>query len=141
LQSLSKNYTDQTLLLERVNGEQLYWSPERHIRQDMGALEVYKAEKVHVMSKEKIRWLKNDEKRGIRNGETALVLSVNEKEMTVELMDGTEQTLDLSLKENQHWDYAYAATAHVAQGDNKLDTTAHATGGSEHAVNRPKIPQ
>lgn len=136
---ISKNYVDQTLLLERINGERLYWSPERHVRQDMGALEVYEAEKVSVMSQEKIRWLKNDEKRGIRNGETALVLLVNENQMTVQLSDGTEQTLDLKLKENQHWDYSYAATAHVAQGDNKLDTMAHATGGSEHAAKPPKI--
>lgn len=136
---LDKNYTDQTLLLERLNGERLYWSPERNIRQDMGALEVYEVEDLKLMVDEKIRWLRNDEKRGIRNGETALVLSVNENQMTVKLMDGSEQTLDLNLKENQHWDYAYAATAHVVQGDNKFDTTAHATGGSENAVNPPKI--
>jgi phage/plasmid primase-like uncharacterized protein len=130
---LQKNYTDQTLLLERVNGEQLYWSPERHIRHNMGALEVYKAEELNVMAGEDIRWLKNDEKWGIRNGEKALVLSVSELEMQVQLMDGTEQTLDLSCKSDQHWDYAYAATAYVAQGDNKLDTLFHGLGGSENS--------
>jgi len=130
---LQKNYTDQTLLLERVNGEQLYWSPERHIRQDMGALEVYQVEKLKVMAGEQIRWLKNDEKRGIRNGETALVLSVTEQQMQVQLMDGTEQSLDLSCKPDQHWDYAYAATTYIAQGDNKLDTLFHGLGGSENA--------
>ncbi len=136
---ISKNYSDRTLLLERINGEKLYWSPERHTHQDRGALEVYELEKLSIMSNEKIRWLKNDEKRGIRNGETALVLSIHDNKMQVALMDGTEQTLDLSLQENQHWDCAYAATAHVAQGDNKPDTIAHGIGGSEDAAQYPKI--
>lgn len=136
---LQKNYTDHTLLLERVNGEKLYWSPERHIRQDMGALEVYKQEKVNVMAQEKIRWLKNDEKRGIRNGETALVLSVDENKMEVLLMDGTNQTLELSCQASQHWDCAYAATAYIAQGDNKPETIAHGIGGGENSVEPPKI--
>ncbi len=131
---LGKNYTDENLLLERVNGEQLYWSPERHIRHNMGALEVYQTEKLKVMAGEQIRWLKNDEKRGIRNGETALVLSVNESQMQVQLMDGTEQSLDLSCKLDQHWDYAYAATTYIAQGDNKLATIFHGLGGSENAT-------
>ncbi|HEV2523848.1 MAG TPA: hypothetical protein VGU44_01785, partial [Gammaproteobacteria bacterium] len=125
----------QVLILERTDKTRVLWSPDHNARKDSGAIEVYQLEKRDIMVNEHIRWLKNDEKRGIRNGETARIISLIKDEktgsllMTVRLKDGLEQKLHLSEYPNRHWDYAYASTTYAIQGWSKPDTILHGIGG------------
>lgn len=140
---LGSRSSDQILLLERSDHSRVFWSPDRHMAKEQGALEVYQPERRAVMSSETIRWLRNDEARGIRNGETAVLVSLHQDTdkvmpfMTVRLKNGLEQTLDLEQRSDQHWDYAYATTTFVAQGADKPRTIAHGRGGNLYLLKKP----
>jgi len=143
-QILGKRFLDRTLLLKRLDSTQVYWSPERNIPKQSGAIEVYTRELRLIMNNECIRWLKNDEQRGMVNGETAKVAAMvesirvdtngmaqnNALSMEVLLKNGTRLVLDVSENLNQHFDYAYAATTHIAQGADKPETFAEGIGGT-----------
>ena len=122
-----KNLEDRTLVLEHVHSkEQIIWSPERQ----PGVLNVYCQESRSLMEQDQIRWLKNNELKGICNGQTATVLTTKDNDQVeVKLQNGDQILLDLKQLDNQHWDHAYAATAFVAQGADKPTTIALAKGG------------
>lgn len=132
---VGKKVSDQVLILERSDKTRVLWSLDHNVRKDSGAIEVYQLEKRDIMVNEHIRWLKNNEKRGIRNGEMARIISLIKDEkagsllMTVRLKDGLEQALHLSEHSSRHWDYAYASTTYAIQGWSKPDTILHGIGG------------
>ena len=120
-----KNLEDRTLVLEHVT-EQIIWSPERQ----PGVFNIYRQEARSLMAQDQIRWLKNNELKGICNGQSAIVLAIKANdEVEVKLQNGNSIVLDLKQLEHQHWDHAYAATAFVAQGADKPSTIALAKGG------------
>ncbi len=120
-----KNLEDRTLVLEHVK-EQIIWSPERQ----PGVFNIYRQEARSLMAQDQIRWLKNNELKGICNGQSAIVLAIKDNdEVEVKLQNGNLIVLDLKQLEHQHWDHAYAATAFVAQGADKPSTIALAKGG------------
>ena len=108
-----KNLEDRTLTLEDLKTrEQLIWSPE----DQTSVINVYRQEERKLMQNDRIRWLQNNETLGICNGQTAIVLAVDNTNATFKLQNDQTISLDLAKLANQHWDHAYAATTFVAQG-------------------------
>ncbi len=122
----SKNLEQRELILEAINGKQIKWSPELH----PGIVTVYQQEERNLMQHDQIRWLKNNNLVEIYNGETAVIVAINhDDKVKIKLQHGKEISLNLNELANQHWDYAYAATAFMAQGAERPVTIALARGG------------
>ena len=122
-----KNLEERVLILEDANYQQVSWSPSLQ----PGMVTVYKQEERNLMQNDEIRWLKNNDLMDIYNGETAIILATNQgdNKVTIKLQNGKEMLFDLKELANQHWDYAYAATAYVAQGAERPLTISLARGG------------
>lgn len=121
-----KDLEARELLLVANNEQQIRWSPELH----PGIVTVYQQEERNLMQHDQIRWLKNNKLIDIYNGETAVVVDTNlDGKVTIKLEHGKEIALNVNELSNQHWDYAYAATAFVAQGAERPVTIALARGG------------
>lgn len=92
------------------DGKTIAWDPAKW----GGRSEAYRSDQRQIAAGDKIIWNRNDQDKGLRNGETAKVLEVKGNLAKVELQNGKTATVDLSRQ--KHWDYAYARTSHSAQG-------------------------
>lgn len=63
---------------------------------------------------ERLLFTKNDYKTGVKNGDFATVLSLDQNRMTVKLDSGN--TVPIDLDKFKHFKYGYAATVHKLQG-------------------------
>ena len=88
------------------------------------------------MTGDRLRWTRNDRELGRRNGETAVVLSIDASKRMATVAAG-EKIATLDLPQERHWEHAYASTVHAAQGRTvdrvlvHLDTKHEKTIGSE----------
>lgn len=90
--------------------DRIDWAPHRHAK-----VEVYESDCRPLADGDMIRWTRNDHRNHRRNGETAMVLEVDEEARTASvLVGGRRQTLDLD--RDLHWDHGYVSTVHAAQG-------------------------
>lgn len=69
---------------------------------------------IQIARDERLLFTKNDYKTGVKNGDFATVLSLDQNLMTVKLDSGN--TVHIHLDEFQHFKYGYAATVHKLQG-------------------------
>ncbi len=98
------------VLIRNDKGEVHNWNPAKAGR----AIEVYREEQREIRAGEKIRFTRNDHERGFVNNKTAVIKEAGEREAIL-IYKGSEQKISLTSKRN-HFDYAYAGTAHSAQG-------------------------
>ena len=120
-------------VVELQRGAQsLPWEPRRAAH-----VEVYREEPRTLMAGDRLRWTRNDRELGRRNGETAVVLSVDATKGTATVA-AREKLATLNLYQERHWEHAYASTVHAAQGRTvdqvlvHLDTKHEKTIGSEN---------
>jgi len=106
------------LILRNDLGAKTSWNPYRHPRANV---EVYRQEARGIMVGDNIRWRRNFEDRGIINSEIAKVLTVSTSKLSLELANGKTLHIDTKDRSNQHFDYAYGSTVHVAQGLDKTN--------------------
>ena len=134
---IHKNLEERILTLEhQTTHEKIIWSPERQASN----INIYRQEQRGLMINDQIRWSKNYEAIGVYNGQTAVIVAVNENNNIMALLpNGKEILLDLQQLVNQHWDYAYAATTFVAQGADQITTIALAKGGYSREITTNEI--
>ena len=79
-------------------------------------LELHETATIRIREGDVIRWTRNDNRRGLVNGEQARVLAIGAK--TVRFRTGDGRSLRLSRDDPQlrHVDHAYSSTVHAAQG-------------------------
>jgi conjugative relaxase-like TrwC/TraI family protein len=110
------NTKQEQLILSNDAGIKTSWNPFKHAD---GNVEVYREESRELMVGDSIRWCRNFEDKGIINSETAKVLNVKDRLISVELANGKQHTIDTKDRSNQHFDHSYGSTVHVAQGLDK----------------------
>jgi conjugative relaxase-like TrwC/TraI family protein len=98
------------MLIRNDKGETHQWNPEKAGK----AIEVYRTESREIRAGEQIRFTRNDRDQGFINNKTALVKELHGNEAIIDYK-GSEQRINLS-STRHHFDYAYAGTAHSAQG-------------------------
>jgi len=103
--------------LENARGKKFSFDPSR-IRADKanGILALFKDRKLEIHRGDKIRWTRNDHKRGLFNADRAKVIAIDRGRVTVETSKGEEVTLGKGDPMLKHIDLAYALNAHMAQG-------------------------
>jgi len=104
------------LTLQNSERGKCQWSPHTGKGQ-RGFVEVYQKEERKLQVGDAIRWRRNDERREIINAQTATISELNGQQATIQLKNDKTISMNLSSPINQHWDYGYVSTVHVAQGD------------------------
>ena len=132
-----KNPITKQLILKTEGGGNVFWSPNT-LPKWSGAIEVFSKETKSLMVGDKIRWKKNDENKGIFNGDMADLLKLEGNIAEVRLGNGEEIKLDLTRHGNQHWDHAYASTVFVAQGQD-VPLTLGLCQGPEPVVKKTEV--
>ena len=123
---------DGVVELEGPAGETLAWRPGRASK-----VEVYEVERRNLAAGDRIRFTRNDRKRGRHNGQIATIVSLDSVTRTAEVRcKGRRHRLELN--EYLHVEHAYASTVHAAQGRTAdrvflhLDSSQAHFAGHEH---------
>lgn len=117
--------------LTKQTGEDIIWQPKHLDKDRYSGIEVFKHERRQLMSGDLIRWRRTDKDLGLINPELVRVLTVDQKEVSLQRMkstsDGITQqgkpfNIPLADPKYQHWDYAHAITSFASQskGFNKV---------------------
>lgn len=130
---------DHKVLLVDQNNNKVHWDPNRFAAYFKGAIEVYTVDSRQLMAGDQIRWQRNDEARGIVNSEIAEIFNVKGHTVELKLQNGNLLSLDLTKKENQHWDHAYGATVHAVQGLDKRNPIGHGIGAPPYICERSGV--
>ena len=83
---------------------------------DPRRLDVFRGAPGELQERDRIRWNRNDRELGLARGDIGTVTRVQGSEVTITFDKGTTRQIDVGLRPHQHYDYAYAVTAHGAQG-------------------------
>ncbi len=113
--NISNNY----LVLENEKGEKTGVNAARFRGENSRDVSVYNHEEREIAKNDLIRWRYTDKALDRINMQQAKVLEVQGNQATIQLENKQKQVLDLTHKNNQHWDYAYASTVYSEQGNTK----------------------
>ena len=110
-----------TVYLEGKNGF-IKWMPSRVAGKRNGAIEVFNSKDIEMNEGEKIRWTRNNAKRGITNNEMGENLKITNKAILIKSETGLTQSFGKNDPQLKYLNYAYSSTTHAAQGKtlNKL---------------------
>ena len=98
-------------------GRRISFDPSRlKAAQANDSLSLFEERKLEVHEGDKIRWTRNDHKRGLFNADRAKVVAINRGKVTVETSSGEQLTLAKGDPMLKRIDLAYALNAHMAQG-------------------------
>ena len=106
------NDRENTLTLRPGKGRDITWNPDKNGDQSTA----YTVDPKALQVGERLRWTEGKRGKDMLTGEEATVLDLKEQSAQVQLADGDVRWLDLSRRDNQHYDHAYATTVHTAQG-------------------------
>lgn len=104
------------IILSADNNQKIIWYPDQVAAGVLGAIEVYQPKERKISKNELIRWTRNNKYNKQTNAEMATVLAVGTGKIKARLQNGEILTFDPKVSKNQHYEYAYANTAHFAQG-------------------------
>ena len=96
------------LVLQGREGEELRVDPARFQKS------AYQLQSLAVAMGDKLRWTRNDRRRGRRNGQEVVVTAIDNGRATVVDAKGRVEAIDL--KEPQHLDHAWVKTTYGSQG-------------------------
>ncbi len=96
------------------DGQEVEWRPDKVAGRAKNGVEVYREEEKRLAEGDRIRWTKTDKERDLKNGDKGEVERIEGSTAIIRFQDGRRETLDL--KEQRHWDHAYASTIVSAQG-------------------------
>lgn len=115
--------------LRKDDGTALEWEPKKYNR-----VEVYEETDRRLSARDVIRFTRGDEL--VKNGHEATVVSIQDSQATLQLADGKQ--IEWDLDKQRHWDHAYAATIHAAQGATREQAMLHIP--AEKIVPRDNTP-
>ena len=103
----------QTLTLQDSDKHIFLFKPTQSHRLEV---EIFKREERCLQVGDEIRFTRSDKATGLFSGQSAGVLAIAGKQVSLRLADKRQVSLDFGVSRHQHWDYAYAATTHAVQG-------------------------
>jgi len=119
----------QRLTLMDDKGQSFYLSPKN--LKKTSDIEIYRVDSREFMQNDIIVFKRNQDDKGIFNGDKATVLKVlDEHRLEVLLANKKTTILDLRQKENQHLDYGYALTTFAVQGKEGVMVLAYGEVGT-----------
>ncbi|MBW4466285.1 MAG: relaxase domain-containing protein [Pegethrix bostrychoides GSE-TBD4-15B] len=107
---LAKDQASNQLTLQSSDGKILQINPAHCPKKTL-----YQMQSLPVAAGDHLRWIKNDRRADIRNGQAFVVDSVTPDGMA-QVTDRDGKTKQLNLNGRQHLDYAWVSTVHSSQG-------------------------
>ncbi|UAB78991.1 conjugative relaxase [Erythrobacter sp. SCSIO 43205] len=103
--------------LQNARGKTFSFDPARlRANKFNHSLALFKDRKLQLHTGDRIRWTRNDHKRGLFNADRAKVIAIDKGKVTVETSRGDEVRLGKDDPMLKRLDLAYALNAHMAQG-------------------------
>ncbi len=99
--------------LEHVDGRRLAIRPDGRVRYQV---EVYETRTIEIRAGDRIRWTRNDNARGLANGDRAEVTEIGPRKVSFLGEDGRAFALSRRDMQLRHLDHAWSSTVHGAQG-------------------------
>ncbi len=101
------------VLLHHPDGRPRRIDPSKPVRY---RYEAYETRPIRLQAGDRIRWTRNDRKRGLVNGGEAEVLAIGSRLVKIDVEDGRTLSLRRDDPQLRHVDHAWSATLHAAQG-------------------------
>lgn len=112
-----KEVKNNIVILKNEKGKLMGWQPDKIGGNRKGAIEVFRSSKLEIQVGESLQWTRNSHDNAeVINSRMAKVLAIDSKNVTLESESGKIYGLKLTDPNLKHLDYAYAVTAHAAQG-------------------------
>ena len=99
--------------LEHADGRKLAIRPAGRVRYQV---EIYETRTIEIRAGDRIRWTRNDNARGLANGDRAEVTEIGPRKVSFLGEDGRAFALSRKYMQLRHLDHAWSSTVHGAQG-------------------------
>ncbi len=104
---------DGRVLLEHTDGKPRRIDPSGPIRY---RFDVFEARTIQLQVGDRVRWTRNDKRRGLINGHHAEITAIGPRQVRLRTSDGRALSLKRGDNQLRHLDHAYSSTVHAAQG-------------------------
>ena len=115
--------------LAHPDGRARHLTPSGDIRY---RLELHESRRLRIRAGERLRWTRNDNPRGLINGEGVEVRTIGERTVTLRISGGRDIAFARDDKQLRHLAYAYASTVHGAQSQTHERVIAVLDSGHGH---------
>ncbi|WP_418142075.1 relaxase domain-containing protein (plasmid) [Marinobacter sp. MA] len=122
------------VIFANKDGQEVEWRPDKVAGRAKHGVEVYREEDKRLAEGDRIRWTKTDKDRDLKNGAKGEIERIDGSTAIIKFQDGRRISLDL--KEDKHWDHAYASTIVSAQGQTYKSAMALAESWRRNLVNQ-----
>ena len=122
------------VIFANKDGQEVEWRPDKVAGRAKHGVEVYREEDKRLAEGDRIRWTKTDKDRDLKNGAKGEIERIDGSTAIIKFQDGRRISLDL--KEDKHWDHAYASTIVSAQGQTYRSAMALAESWRRNLVNQ-----
>lgn len=116
--------------------EDISWRPDSERNADGKAAQIYGHSEITLGQGDKVVWKKNDRANGLINSNTATVTKISGDKVTFDLGKKGESTFNKNDPAIRYIDYAYAVTAHSAQGKTTDNVIAVAKSNEKFLTNQ-----
>jgi len=123
--------------LRNMEGREVAWQVPKFDKKRLSKIEVFKIETRDAQVGDILRWTKTDKEHHLLGSEAAKIVAVDQKIITVELVNQKHFTFDSNNPRFQHWDHGYAATVYAAQGKTKEIVLAHLESFRDNLTTQP----
>ena len=116
--------TNTLALKSKKTGRTLFIDPAKTGGRQAGGIQVFNQQTIKVSSGDKLRWLDNSNKLGLKRNTELTVKRLSDKWIRVETNRGESLKLPLDDLKHMHFDHHYAKTAYGVQGATKTRVIA-----------------
>lgn len=113
LRIIQHNKESNLVVLQKENGKQIIWYPDRVAGKTPGKIEVFHEKQRDIGVGESILFHRSIKSKQIVKGDRFTVEDIRQQKMKLKGSDGKPVVIDLTMPYHRHIDYGYAATPHA----------------------------
>lgn len=113
LRVIEHNEKSNRVILQKSNGKEISWQPDRVAGTTSGKIELFTEKERDIGVGECITFHRSIKSKQIVKGERFTVENIHQQKMKLKGTDGKSMVIDLAIPAHRHIDYGYAATPHA----------------------------
>lgn len=128
---LSTNPTDNTVTVQRADGQSVTYDPKR-----LKGVNAYAETSREFAAGERVQFTTSDKTLGVSNRDLGTITRIEPNQITIRMDGKEERSLSFDPAKMRHLDYGYAVTSHSSQGLTKQNVIANIdTEGARALIN------